>query len=45
MFRALLDTCVLFKRLLCDTLLCIAEEELFQPLWFPQTARTPRAAR
>lgn len=33
MFRALLDTCVLFKSLLCDTLLCIAEEELFQPLW------------
>lgn len=33
MFRALLDTCVLFKPLLCDTLLCIAEEELFQPLW------------
>lgn len=33
MFRALLDTCVLFKPLLCDTLLCIAEERLFQPLW------------
>jgi predicted nucleic acid-binding protein len=33
MFRALLDTCVLFKPLLCDTLLCIAEEDLFQPLW------------
>lgn len=33
MFRALLDTCVLFKPLLCDTLLCIAEEQLFQPLW------------
>jgi len=33
MFRALLDTCVLFKPLLCDTLLCAAEEELFQPLW------------
>lgn len=33
MFRALLDTCVLFKPLVCDTLLCIAEEELFQPLW------------
>jgi predicted nucleic acid-binding protein len=33
MFRALLDTCVLFKPLLCDTLLCMAEEQLFQPLW------------
>jgi len=33
MFRALIDTCVLFKPLLCDTLLSIAEEGLFQPLW------------
>jgi hypothetical protein len=33
MFRALLDTCVLFKPLVCGTLLGIAEEELFQPLW------------
>lgn len=33
MFRALLDTCVLFKPLLCDSMLCLAEEELFQPLW------------
>lgn len=33
MFRALLDTCVLFKPLLCDALLCMAEEELYQPLW------------
>jgi len=33
MFRVLFDTCVLFKPLLCDTVLCIAEEEMFQPLW------------
>ncbi len=33
MFRALLHTCVLYKPLLSDTLLCIAEKSLFQPLW------------
>lgn len=33
MFRALLDTCVLFKPTLCDTLLSIAEEGVYQPLW------------
>lgn len=33
MFRVLLDTCVLFKPLLCDTLLTIAEDGLFHPLW------------
>lgn len=33
MFRAMLDTCVLFKPLLCDTLLSIAEEGLYLPLW------------
>lgn len=33
MFRVLLDTCVLFKTLLCDTMLSIAEEGLYQPLW------------
>lgn len=27
------DTCVLFKPLLCDTLLSVAEEDLYQPLW------------
>lgn len=33
MFRVVLDTCVLFKPLLCDTLLSIAEQDLYQPLW------------
>jgi predicted nucleic acid-binding protein len=33
MLRALLDACMLFKPLVCDTLLCMAEEQLFQPLW------------
>lgn len=33
MFKALLDTCVLFKPILCDTLLSIAEEGVYQPLW------------
>lgn len=33
MVRAVLDTCVLFRPLLCDTLLCLAEEELYAPLW------------
>lgn len=33
MFRSVLDTCVLFRPLLCDTLMCIAEEGLFAPLW------------
>jgi predicted nucleic acid-binding protein len=29
----LLDTCVLFKPVLCDSLLSVAEEGIFQPLW------------
>lgn len=33
MIRALLDTCVLFKPLVCDALLSIAEENAFRPLW------------
>ena len=27
------DTCVLLKSYLCDTLLSIAEEDAFRPLW------------
>ncbi|ATE57782.1 PIN domain-containing protein [Actinosynnema pretiosum] len=33
MFPAFLDTCVLFKPYLCDTLLTIAEAEVYRPLW------------
>ncbi|SFS35025.1 PIN domain-containing protein [Saccharopolyspora flava] len=33
MIRALLDTCVLFKPLVCDAFLSIAEEHAFRPLW------------
>lgn len=35
MLRAVLGTCVLFRPLLCDTMLCLAEEELYAPLWSP----------
>jgi hypothetical protein len=33
MDAALLDTCVLLKSYLCDTLLSIAEEGTFRPQW------------
>jgi predicted nucleic acid-binding protein len=33
MDAALLDTCVLLKSYLCDTLLSIAEEGVYRPLW------------
>jgi hypothetical protein len=33
MDAVLLDTCVLLKSYLCDTLLSIAEEGTFRPLW------------
>lgn len=33
MDAALLDTCVLLKSYLCDTLLSVAEEGAFRPLW------------
>jgi hypothetical protein len=33
MDAVLLDTCVLLKSYLCDTLLSIAEEGVYRPLW------------
>jgi hypothetical protein len=33
MDAVLLDTCVLLKSYLCDTLLSVAEEGVFRPLW------------
>ncbi|GAA4918205.1 PIN domain-containing protein [Stackebrandtia albiflava] len=32
-FPALLDTCVLFPAYLCDTLLSLAEDDVYRPLW------------
>jgi hypothetical protein len=32
-FRAVLDSCVLVPYLLCDVLLHLAEEDLYDPLW------------
>lgn len=35
MLPAFLDTCVLLKSYLCDTLLSIAEAGVYRPLWSP----------
>lgn len=35
MFPVFLDTCVLLKPYLCDTLLSIAEAGVYRPLWSP----------
>jgi hypothetical protein len=32
-FPAFLDTCVLYPSYLCDTLLRLAEKEIYRPLW------------
>jgi len=32
-FSAFIDTCVLYRHLVCDTLLTLAEDELYRPLW------------
>jgi hypothetical protein len=37
MEAVLLDTCVLLKSYLCDTLLSIAEEGVYRPLWSERT--------
>jgi hypothetical protein len=34
-FPVFLDTCVLLKPYLCDTLLSIAEAGVYRPLWSP----------
>ncbi|MGH3862774.1 PIN domain-containing protein [Actinokineospora sp.] len=33
MFAVFFDTCVLLKSYVCDTVLSIAEDGLFRPLW------------
>jgi hypothetical protein len=35
-FPAFLDTCTLFGAYLCDTLLRLAEAEVYRPLWSAQ---------
>jgi PIN domain len=35
MFPVFLDTCVLLRPYLCDTLLSIAEAGVYRPLWSP----------
>ena len=35
MFPVFLDTCVLLKPYLCDTLLSVAEAGVYRPLWSP----------
>jgi PIN domain len=42
MESVLLDTCVLLKSYLCDTLLSIAEEGTFRPLWSDHVLRELR---
>jgi hypothetical protein len=39
MDAVLLDTCVLLKSYLCDTLLSVAEEGAFRPLWSDHASR------
>jgi len=42
MDAVLLDTCVLLKSYLCDTLLSIAEESVYRPLWSEHVLAEPR---